>query len=93
MPRRLDAGLSLLRHRFRPEPVHVRFVVDNIALGQVFFRAILYSPVSIIPPNTTQSSSSTCCSNQTDKGGKGEELLKSEYSNDLLKIDELETEN
>ena len=30
--------------------VHVRFVVDAVILGQVCFRVILFSPVSIIPP-------------------------------------------
>jgi hypothetical protein len=30
--------------------VHVRFVVDRMALGQGFLRVIRHSPVSIIPP-------------------------------------------
>jgi hypothetical protein len=38
---------------FSFEPVHVRFVVDSMALRQVFSRVIWYIPVSIIPPNTT----------------------------------------
>jgi hypothetical protein len=29
---------------------HVGFVADNVALGQVFLRVLLFSPVSIIPP-------------------------------------------
>jgi hypothetical protein len=39
------AGLSLRRHG-----IHVRFVVDKVALGQVFLRILQFSPVSIIPP-------------------------------------------
>ena len=34
--RRLVAGLSPRRPGFDPGPVHVRFVVDKVALGQVF---------------------------------------------------------
>ena len=30
--------------------VHLRFVVDKIALGQVFFQVLRFYPVSIIPP-------------------------------------------
>jgi hypothetical protein len=30
------AGLSLRRLGFAPESVHVKFVVDKVALGQVF---------------------------------------------------------
>jgi hypothetical protein len=30
--------------------VHVGFVVDILALGQVFLRVVRFSPVSIIPP-------------------------------------------
>jgi hypothetical protein len=30
--------------------VHVGFVVDKVALGQVFPRVIRFSPVSFIPP-------------------------------------------
>jgi hypothetical protein len=30
--------------------VHVRLVVKKVALGQVFLRAVQFSPVSIIPP-------------------------------------------
>jgi hypothetical protein len=29
--------------------VHVGFVVDKVALGQVFLQVILFSPVNIIP--------------------------------------------
>jgi hypothetical protein len=41
--RRLVAGLSQWRLGFKPGPVHVGFVVDKEALGQVL-------PVSIISP-------------------------------------------
>jgi hypothetical protein len=44
--RRLVAGLSLRR----PGSVHVGFVVDKVALGQVFPRVLRFSPVNLIPP-------------------------------------------
>ena len=34
---------------FDPGSVHVRFVMDKVALGQVFPRALRFSPVSFIP--------------------------------------------
>jgi hypothetical protein len=41
--RQLVAGLSLWRPRFMPESVHMGFVVDTVALGQVseFFSFLL----------------------------------------------------
>jgi hypothetical protein len=30
--------------------VHVGFVVDKVALGQVFLRVLRFSPVNFIPP-------------------------------------------
>jgi hypothetical protein len=42
---RLCHGSSLSPQR--PRPVHVGFVVDEVALGQVFLR---FSPFSITPP-------------------------------------------
>jgi hypothetical protein len=47
--RRIVTTLSLRRSRFNPGPVHVRFVVDELALGQVLL-PVLRFPVSIIPP-------------------------------------------
>lgn len=47
--RRLFTGLSLRRLGFNPRSVHVRFVVDKVALGQGFLRVFRVSPVSIIP--------------------------------------------
>jgi hypothetical protein len=35
---------------FDPGWVHVGFVVDNVALGQVFPRVLRFSPVDFIPP-------------------------------------------
>jgi hypothetical protein len=35
---------------FVPWSVHVGFVVDKVALGQVFLRVLQFSTVSIIPP-------------------------------------------
>jgi hypothetical protein len=46
----LVAGLSPRRPGFAPGSVHVGFVVDKVALGQVFLRVLPFYPVSIIPP-------------------------------------------
>jgi hypothetical protein len=48
--RRLAAGLPPRRPGFDPGSVHVGFVVDKVALGQVFPRVPRFSPVSFIPP-------------------------------------------
>jgi hypothetical protein len=47
--RRLVAGLPLRRPGLDPGSVHVGFVVDKAALGQVFPRVLRFSPVNIIP--------------------------------------------
>jgi hypothetical protein len=46
--RRLVAGLSARRAGFDPGSVHVGFVVDKVALGQVFPRVLRFFPVSFI---------------------------------------------
>jgi hypothetical protein len=38
------------RPGFDPGSMHVRFVVDKVALGQVFRRVRQFPPVSFIPP-------------------------------------------
>jgi hypothetical protein len=43
------ASLSLWRHRFTPWLVFVGFMVDKVAMRQVFYE-IFGFPVSIIPP-------------------------------------------
>jgi hypothetical protein len=48
--RRLVAGLSPRRPGFDPGSVNVGFVVDKVALGQVFLRVLRFSPVNFIPP-------------------------------------------
>jgi hypothetical protein len=48
--RRLVAGLSPRKPGFDPGSVHVGFVVDKVALGQVFPRVLRSSPVNFIPP-------------------------------------------
>jgi hypothetical protein len=45
---KLITDLSLQRTMF--VPVHVGFVVDKAALGQVYLRVLCASPVNIIPP-------------------------------------------
>jgi hypothetical protein len=47
--RRLVAGLSLRRPEFDPSSAHVKFVVDKVALRQVFLRVLRLFPVSVIP--------------------------------------------
>jgi hypothetical protein len=44
-------AISWLRQRsgFDSRPVHVRFVLDNVALGQAFLRVLRFIHVSIIP--------------------------------------------
>ena len=47
--RRLVAGLSLRRPGFDPGSIHVGFVVNKVALGQVFSPSCRFSPVKFIP--------------------------------------------
>jgi hypothetical protein len=44
------ASLSQQSSRFDPKPVHMRFVVDRVALPQVFLPLLQFSPASVIPP-------------------------------------------
>jgi hypothetical protein len=48
--RRLVAGLSPQRPEVDPGSVHVGFLVNKVALGQVFPRVLWFSPVNFIPP-------------------------------------------
>jgi hypothetical protein len=48
--RRLVAGLSPQRPGISPGSLHVGFVVDKLALGQVFPRELWFSSVNFIPP-------------------------------------------
>jgi hypothetical protein len=48
--RRSVAGLSPRRPRFAVGSDHVAFVMDKVAIGQVFLLVLRLSPVSIIPP-------------------------------------------
>jgi len=45
-----DNCLSLLKPKFDPKSVHMGFVVDKVALGQVLFHMPLFYPVSILSP-------------------------------------------
>jgi hypothetical protein len=60
-PRSLVAGLSPRRPGFAPGPINVGFVVDKVALGQVFLRVIPFSPVNIVPPSLSKLISSGEC--------------------------------
>jgi hypothetical protein len=55
--RSLVAGLP----RRTPGSIHVGFVVDKVALGQVFLRVLRFSPVNIIPPSLSKLISSGEC--------------------------------
>ena len=48
--RQLVAGLPPRRPVFDPGSANVGFVVDKVALGQVFPRVLRFSPVNFIPP-------------------------------------------
>jgi hypothetical protein len=52
--RRLVAGLSLRRPGLAPGSIHVGFVVDKVAVGQVFLPVLRFSPVDIIPPSLSK---------------------------------------
>jgi hypothetical protein len=45
--RSLVAGISPRSHGFAPVSIHVGFMVDKVALGQVFLRVFRFSPVNI----------------------------------------------
>jgi hypothetical protein len=45
----LVSGSEIRVHGFNPRPLNVAFVVDQVALVQVFLRVIGISPISIIP--------------------------------------------
>jgi hypothetical protein len=59
--RSLVAALSPRRPGFAPGSIHVGFVVDKVAVGQVFLRVLRFSPVSIIPPSLSKLISSGEC--------------------------------
>jgi hypothetical protein len=48
--RHLLAGLSRRGPEFDLPSIHVRFLVDNVVVGQVFLRILRFSLVDIIPP-------------------------------------------
>jgi len=47
--RGLITDVPTRKPRFDPKPICVIFVMDNAPLGQVFLRALWFSPVSIFP--------------------------------------------
>jgi hypothetical protein len=59
--RSLVTSLSPQRAGFAPGSIHVGFVVDKVALGQVFLRVLRFSLVSIIPPSLSKLISSGEC--------------------------------
>lgn len=46
---RLVASFTQRKLGFDPGPVYVRYVMDKGARGQVFLRALQFSPVTVIP--------------------------------------------
>jgi hypothetical protein len=49
--RRLVVGLCPRNPSFSPSSVHMGFVADKVALGQIFLRVLRFSFVNIIPPS------------------------------------------
>jgi hypothetical protein len=47
----LVVGFSPQKPGFAPGSIHAGFVVDKVALGQVFLRVLRFSPVNIIHPS------------------------------------------
>jgi len=73
--RQLVACLSSRRTGFDPRSVHVRLVVDRMALGQVFLRILRFFPCLYHSISAAYSSSFTRCSYQ-DKESKSGNLPK-----------------
>jgi hypothetical protein len=65
-------GFSLRWTGFDPRPVRVRFVVDNVALGQGFLQVLWIFAISVI--STDDLASFTCCSFQMEKREKPENI-------------------
>jgi hypothetical protein len=55
--KRLVVGFPLLQSLFEPGSDQVGFVVDKLALGQVFLRAFRFPLLIFIPPNSPSSQS------------------------------------
>lgn len=55
------------RSGFSSRPVHLKFLVDKVALSQVFLRELLIYPVNIIPINFILTHSSTINTIQPSK--------------------------
>jgi hypothetical protein len=59
--RSLVTDLSPRRPGFAPGSIHVGFVVDKVALGEVSLRVLRFSPVNIIPLSLSKLISSGEC--------------------------------
>ena len=75
--RRSVLRLSSWRHIFVPRPGNVRFVVDKVAVGQIFLPVLLFPPDSIIPPVLHTHLYQHVALNQKDKRTKPGNLQKS----------------
>jgi hypothetical protein len=71
---------------FDPRFVYVRYVVEKVAMGQVFFSNYFGFSCEYHSNSSPHTSSPTCCSAQKDKGTNPENLPK---SNAVSKIEEL----
>ena len=87
--RRLVVGPSPEGAGFDPMPVHVRFVVDEMALRRVFLRVLRSCTVSTIPPMVR-----TCPQLHFDRTRRtnGQILVTAQKSTFLLEIGELWSE-
>jgi hypothetical protein len=59
--RSLVAGLLPRWPGLAPRSINMGFVVDKVALGQVFLRVLRFFPVSVIPPSLSKLMSSGEC--------------------------------
>jgi hypothetical protein len=78
--RRLATGISPRRLAFPPKLVHVRFLVDKVALVQVFLRTKGVTPVTVIPPVIL-----TCLCYKKDKRAKLGNLSKGDAVSEIGK--------
>ena len=73
-------GLSPRWPNFDTRSVHMRFIVDKVALWQVFLPALLFSPVSIIPPILHTHLHLICCPYQDKRVKPGNLSKKKQFS-------------
>lgn len=66
------------RPGFNPRPIHVRFIVDKVALGQVFLRVLRF-PLSVPFHQCSRLTFISVCSYQNDNATKAGNLRTEQY--------------